>query len=121
MFTKQRKLGYHCMNSEWFDVMDDNTKKILLSAAKAAGITHDGVGFVTTSSLPINWNPYESDADLLGLARKLRMAIDYKGNYVWCSTEDGTVYRKFWGQGGEHENDARAIVAVAAAIGDAMP
>jgi len=100
--------------------MDENTKKILLSAAKAAGIAHDGAGFVSASGLPINWNPYESDGDLLGLARKLRISIDYSESCAWCVYNGNKIVR-FFGIEHRNKNDAQAIVSVAAAIFNAMP
>jgi len=101
--------------------MDDQTKKMLLSAAKAAGIAHDGTGFVSASGLPINWNPYESYGDLLGLARKLEITIDY----AECRAHDVPsryhLIFAYWGAGCNCKTDAEAIVWVAAQIGDAMP
>jgi len=101
--------------------MDDKTKQMLLSAAKAAGIVHDGAGFVSPSGLPINWNPYEYDGDLLGLARNLKIRIDYVDCSVWHAHKTLGWIGEYWGDLCECKNDGQAIVAVAAAIGDAMP
>jgi hypothetical protein len=44
-------------------------------AAKAAGIEHDGVGYVSPNGLPMNWNPLDDDGDALRLAVALGLLL----------------------------------------------
>lgn len=54
-------------------------EEILRLAAKAAGIHHDGVGYVSSTGCPMNWNPLDDDADSRRLEVDLRIELTYTG------------------------------------------
>ena len=105
--------------------MDDNKKHMLLMAAKAAGISHDGAGFISQSGLPINWIPLDDDGDALRLAVKLEMDLIINAKcgdlgltsaYYLCG-ESVAVNRS-----DDIKSDVRlAITMAAASIGEKMP
>lgn len=71
------------------------------------------------ASLVAMWAPLTDDGDLLRLARAAKINIDYDDCCAWRRGAGGPLYQEFWG--GECGDEAHAILAVAAAIGKAMP
>ena len=63
------------------------------------------------------WNPLKNDSDLLRLARKLGISIDYQDRCAWKRLSTGDLIQEFWG--GECGDEAHAIVRAAAALADA--
>lgn len=105
--------------------MDDNKKHMLLMAAKASGISHDGAGFISESGLPINWNPLDDDGDALRLAVNLGMDISPNAN--GDNGPFATAYDGKWGISSVLRTDDKyadmrmAITEAAASIGEKMP
>ncbi len=93
---------------------------MLKAAAKAAGMH---VLYEQSSGLMIDsdgcaggyiWNPYNSDEDLMELARKLKINIDYHDCSAWHRTHR-ELFQDYWGD--EYDDEAHCIVHVAAQIG----
>lgn len=96
-----------------------NDRELMELAAKAAGITSDGVGYVSKTGCPMNWNPLDDDGDALRLAVTLEMAVKSS-----CGKSTAIVPASQVIQTETHGDDPyaatrRAIVRAAAAIGAA--
>jgi len=110
--------------------MIDEKRHLLLMAAKAAGIPVpklntpcagiDERGIYTDSAAdgrrPEYWNPLNDDAQLMQLARELKISIDYHDCYAWHRFANGDLIQEFWG--GECGTEAEAIMRAAALIGE---
>jgi len=107
----------------------ETDRELLEMAAKAVGVEiYGGVG---TNGGPYKyeewpgeigkfrtgqrWNPLEDDGDRLRLARTLKINIDFHDCCAWKRLSDGSLIQEFWG--GEHGDEAHAVVRAAAAIG----
>jgi hypothetical protein len=96
-------------------------RELLELAAKAAGISHDGVGYVSATGCPMNWNPLSDDGDAMRLAVDLDiyfMVVREQG-HVSARIRNGV--RSSWTA--EIGSDARAaarraIVLAASAAGN---
>lgn len=98
-----------------------NDRELLEWAAKAAGITHDGVGFVSDTGLPMNWNPLYSDGDALRLAVQLSITASpgcITSRFVVACGDCGEVLEER--RPDQYAATRRAIVRAAAEIGKAM-
>lgn len=111
-----------------------NDRKLLEMAAKAAGHTVDGLAREHCAYLPNDaihlcvrneqgghtvWNPLTDDGDLMRLARRLGISIDYADKSAWTRLPLGGLIQDYWG--GDWGDEAHAIVRVAAEIGKAKP
>lgn len=105
--------------------MSDTDRELLELAAKAAGlphrwceswqcmaIPHDNGGFVFDSA----WNPLQDDGDRYRLARKLCIKIDFFSNIATVLAAGRFDIGASWREG-DDEEEARAIVGLAAEIG----
>jgi hypothetical protein len=103
---------------------------MLLMAAKAAGISHDGAGFISESGLPISWNPLDNDGDALRLAVKLQLSVcneHVRSGSACCMIDDDVIGEAQGGDSGDEITEADyaatrlAITRAAASIGERMP
>ena len=114
---------------------EHSDRELLEQAAKAAGIAYEPA---LSTPHPISgawwglwlaydrepnefdrryWNALTDDGDRYRLAQKLRINIDFADCCAWTRLPDGTLIQEFWG--GEHGDEAHAIVRAAAALGRA--
>lgn len=96
-------------------------REMLALAAKAAGIGiewHDYWEKFYTTDLCMNrdWNPLTSAGDRYHLAQTLGMNIDFADCFVWKRMPTGVI-QEFWGADTAGDDDAHAIVRLAAVIG----
>lgn len=68
--------------------MADDIRELLKLAAKATGIQHDGVGYVSPAGIPMNWNPLTNPGD--GALMEAHLEIEI----YWF---DGVVRARAWG------------------------
>lgn len=94
-------------------------RELLKLAAKAAGVVHDGVGYLSPTGLPMHWNPLNDDGDALRLAVKLRMTICTLSDSIEVISYDNSICSNEMTWEGEDPYAAtrRAIVRAAAEIG----
>lgn len=101
-------------------------RELMEQAAKAAGIAgeyrsgHQAYGDQFIDGIDTGarfwWNPLADAGDRYRLAQTLRLNIDFDGCSVWKRTATGML-QEFWGAGYEGDDDAHAIVRLAAEIG----
>jgi len=115
------------------DKADQDDRKLLELAAKAAGIEGRMVGWIgeewfertdVTGYLEgykprIEWNPLTDDGDALRLAVKLGLVIsvNYELGLAFCTSIDRQTYQASEGLKDPYAATRRAIVRAAAAIG----
>ena len=98
-------------------------KELLELAAKAAGISSDGLGGCFDMERDTLWNPLKEDGDALRLAVKLRMCVEPWGagaSATVCVNNRALVAEPHYGDDPERAT-RRAIVKAAAEIGRDMP
>jgi hypothetical protein len=97
-------------------------QEMIALAARGAGITHDGVGYVSPTGLPTNWNPLADDGDALRLAVKLEIQVGYsdfigEAEAKWNRGFDSLAV---YGPDDPCAATRRAIVRAAAIIGEQL-
>lgn len=103
-----------------------NDKELLELAAKACGMPApwrpDGARGAWVASADDEqtghwWDPLTDDGDRYRLARALGICIDFEDGCAWKRMHNDAI-QFYWG--GECEDEAHAVVRVAAEIGRAM-
>lgn len=97
-------------------------RELLEAAAKAAGHYlefQDGWnGMPALAHINGNvWAPLTNLADRYRLMQQLKISVDYQDCCAWSILQNGSLRQAFWG--GDHGDEAHAILRVAAAIGAA--
>ncbi|MCY0910875.1 hypothetical protein [Massilia antarctica] len=103
-------------------------RELMAQAAKAVGLRFwpgdawrdepTGGGLLLISGLWL-WNPITDAGDRYKLARTLGLNIEFAGCRVWTRTATG-VLQEFWGSDAVGDDDAHAIVRLAAVVGRAQ-
>ncbi|NHZ94597.1 hypothetical protein [Massilia sp. CCM 8734] len=103
-------------------------RELMERAAKAVGLRFwpgdawrdepTGGGLLLISGLWL-WNPITDAGDRYRLAQTLGMNIDFADCCVWKRTATDVI-QEFWGAHYEGDDDAHAIVRLAAVIGSAQ-
>lgn len=99
-------------------------RELLVMAAKAAGIAHDGVGYLSPTGGPMNWNPRDDDGDCARLEAAVGIDLTwYHMGVVATHYMSDTIFREPYGHHGGDRQAARrrASLLVAAAVGRGMP
>ncbi|MDQ1921669.1 hypothetical protein [Massilia pseudoviolaceinigra] len=101
-------------------------RELLELAAKAVGIVgeyrtaHQAYGDQFVDGIDTGarfwWNPLADVGDRYRLAQTLGMNIDFADCFVWKRTPTGVI-QEFWGADYAGDDDAHAIVRLAAEIG----
>ncbi|HEX8610181.1 MAG TPA: hypothetical protein VF800_02750 [Telluria sp.] len=104
-------------------------RKLLEQAAKAGGVAlwpqgdawrayGKHYGFLLANGRVL-WNPLTDAGDRYRLARTLGLNIEFADCRVWKRTPTG-ILQEFWGSDAAGDDDAHAIVRLAAVIGRAQ-